>query len=101
MTASPIINGLMIVFSISTVVVFLFPIIRLAPSWLERRLNKQIVFHSDAVEALAVAIERSHNDPAQRERLVQQHDYHRTALIALAPEAPGAKGKVPLVADAA
>ena len=91
MSGSPIISGLMIVFSLTTLVVFLYPIIKLTPSWLERSLNKKIVFHRAAVEALGKAIVGAHNDPAQLARLTAQHDYHRASMQALVPnETPGA-----------
>lgn len=85
MSGSLPINGLMVVFSITTVAVFLYPIIKLLPSWLERSLGKKIAFHRDAIVALGTAIERAHNAPEHLARLQAQRDYHRAALTALAP----------------
>lgn len=85
MSGSPIITGLMVVFSITTVAVFLYPIIKLTPSWLERSLGKKVAFHRDAAVALGVAIERAHNDPEHRGRLQVQRDYHLASLTALVP----------------
>lgn len=86
MSGFPAITGLMVVFSITTVAVFLYPIVKLTPSWLERSLNKKIVFHRAAAEALGAAMAGAHNDPAQLTRLTAQHDYHRAALQALVPD---------------
>ena len=75
-------------FSITTVIVLLYPIIRLAPSWLERRVYRQIAFHRAAVAALTTEIDRAHNDRPHHDRVQGQLDYHRAALAALAPSAP-------------
>lgn len=82
---------MMVFFSITTVAVFLFPIVRLTPSWLDRSLQEKIGFHRAAGEALAVALERAHNDPVQHERLSAQLAWHRQSLALLAPgSAPAA-----------
>jgi hypothetical protein len=99
--SSPIITGLMIFFSVTTIGVVLYPLIKLTPSWLERSLNKKINFHRDAVVALANAVERTHNDPVQRARLQAQHDYHRSALTALVPGEAVAPVAIPRALDAA
>ena len=86
MSGSPMINGLAVFFTITTVAVFLYPIIKLTPSWLERRVNRQIGFHRGAIAALGSAMAGTDNDHAHRARLAAQHDYHRAALMALAPD---------------
>jgi hypothetical protein len=85
MSGSHIPHGLMVIFSITTMVVFLYPIIKLTPLWLERSMAKKIIFHRDAMAAIGTAMERSHNDADQFARLQAQHDYHRAALNAVAP----------------
>ena len=85
MSASPLINGMMIVFSITTVAVFLYPIFKLTPSWLDRRLSRQIAFHRAAAVEIGTAMSRAHNDAEQFDRLAAQHAYHRSALQALVP----------------
>lgn len=85
MSGSHIPQGLMIIFSIVTVLVFLYPIIKLTPSWLERSMAKKVILHRDALAGLQVALERSHNDAEQFARLQAQHEYHRAALQALVP----------------
>jgi hypothetical protein len=87
MTAATMINGLMIFFSVTTVAVILYPLVKLTPSWLERRLNTKIKFHGDAIVALEAAIAAS-NDPAQSARLTAQRDFHRAALASLAVPQP-------------
>lgn len=87
MSGAPIINGLMIFFSLTTVAVIAYPLVKLLPSWLERRVYRNIAFHRDAVAALGVAIDRAGTDAEQQARLQRQHDYHRAALAALAPDA--------------
>jgi hypothetical protein len=77
------INGLMIFFSVTTVAVILYPIIKLTPSWLERRLDRKISFHRDALVALESALAAT-NDQAQSARLATQLDFHRAALASLA-----------------
>ncbi|WP_426166834.1 hypothetical protein [Sandarakinorhabdus sp. DWP1-3-1] len=79
------INGLTAFFAITTTIVFLYPIYRLTPSWLERSLNKKLVFHRAAYTALTAAAAQAHNDPVQAARLAAQRDYHRSALKALVP----------------
>ncbi len=79
------INGLTAFFAVTTTVIFLYPIVKLTPSWLERSLNKKIAFHRAAHAALATAVTQAHNDPEQAARLAAQRDYHRSALQALLP----------------
>ncbi len=79
------INGLTIFFAVTTTLVFLYPIVRLTPSWLERSLNKKLVYHRAAYTALTAAAAQAHNDPDQAARLAAQRDYHRSALKALVP----------------
>ncbi len=85
MSASPIITGLMVFFSATTVAVIAYPIIKLLPSWLERSVYRKVAFHRDAIAALDLAISRTTDDPAHRARLIAQADFHRGALAALAP----------------
>jgi hypothetical protein len=85
MSGSPVVNGLMVVLSITTIAVFLYPIVKLAPSWRERALHKKIIFHRQATAALDAAMARTQNDPAEFDRLAAQHARHRAALNALAP----------------
>lgn len=85
MSPSPIINGLMIFFSVTTAVVLLYPVVKLAPLWFERRVQARIALHRDAVAALVGAIDQAGNDHAQRGRLAAQLQWHRAALANLAP----------------
>jgi hypothetical protein len=73
-----------IAFTIITVAVILFPIIKLAPSRLARRMNGRVAFHREAIAALTTAIERT-DDPEHRERLVSQLAYQRAAFAQIAP----------------
>jgi len=100
MAAATLINGLMIFFSLTTVAVIIYPLIKLTPSWLERRLDRKIGFHRDAIVALDAAIAAG-SDPVQTARLTEQRDFHRAALASLAvPQvAPAVSG--PLSADIA
>jgi hypothetical protein len=80
------INGLMIFFTLTSVAVLLYPIIKLLPSWLERRLNRKIEIHRASVAALDTAMAAPGLDPGQVMRLAAQRDWHRAALQALAPD---------------
>ena len=86
MSSSPIITGLMIFFSITTVVVVLYPIVKLAPSWFERSLHRRGALHRQAIAALGLAISRVGGDVEHRARLVAQRDYHRASLASLFPD---------------
>lgn len=79
------ISGLAAFFTVTTIVVVLYPIIKLTPSWLERSLYRKIAFHRDAQAALETALSLAHNDPAQAARLKAQREYHLAALSTLAP----------------
>ena len=85
MGGSHIPNGLMVIFTITTVVVFLYPIIKLTPSWLERSMAKRIILHREALAAIGTAMEQSRGDAAQLARLQAQHDYHVVVLRGLVP----------------
>jgi hypothetical protein len=85
MSASPIISGLMLFFSATTVAVTAYPIIKLLPSWLERSVYRKIATHRDAIAALDLAISRTIGDVEHRARLQAQADFHRNALARLAP----------------
>ena len=85
MSASPVISGLMLFFSATTVAVIAYPIIKLLPSWLERSVYRKIAAHRDAIAALDLAISRTTGDAEQRARLQVQADFHRAALANLAP----------------
>ncbi len=85
MQGSAIITGMTIFFSVTTIAVFLYPIIKLTPSWIERSLNKKLAFHRAAHTALGAAVAQAHNNPEQAARLAAQRDYHRSALQALVP----------------
>lgn len=100
MAGSPIISGLMLFFTATTVAVVAYPIIKLLPSWLERSVYRKIAGHRDAIAALDVALDRC-VDIGQRGRLVAQRDWHRAALVKLAPEDAEATGTVPARVDAA
>lgn len=100
MSAATMINGLMIFFSVTTVAVVLYPIFKLTPAWLERRLNRKIAFHQDAAVALEVAIAAT-TDPAQLARLTAQRDFHRGALKDLAVPEPKQIVTGPLPVDLA
>lgn len=86
MTDSPMINVLSVFFTVTTVAVILYPIIKLAPSWLEGRVHKQVMFHRNAIEALDIALANTQAEPGQLLRLTTQRDYHRDALMTLAPD---------------
>jgi hypothetical protein len=100
MTAATMINGLMIFFSVTTVAVILYPIIKLTPSWLERRLDRKIAFHRDAIVALEAALIAT-TDAAQTARLTEQRDFHRAALASLAVPQPVQTVTGPLPVDLA
>jgi len=85
MSASPIISGMMLFFSATTVAVIAYPIIKLLPSWLERSIYRKIAMHRDSIAALDLAISRNDRDPEHRARLQAQADFHRNALARLAP----------------
>lgn len=85
MSASHIPSFLMVFFSITTAVVFFYPIIKLTPSWLERSMAKTIILHRHSLAALDAALERSDNDAELTARLRAQHDYHQAALQTLVP----------------
>jgi|GEM_PF-6939151 hypothetical protein len=87
MPDSPIITGLMFFFSVTTLVVIAYPVVKLLPSWLERSVYRKVAFNRDAIEALDIAAARC-TDPDQRSRLVAQARYHRAALANLAPNDP-------------
>ena len=84
MSASPIISGLMLFFSATTVAVIAYPIVKLLPSRLEHSIYRKISLHRDAIAALDLAISRT-ADSAHRGRLQAQADFHRAALANLAP----------------
>ena len=92
---------LTVFFSVTTIAVFLYPIVRLTPSWLERSLNKKLVFHRNAHAALTAAVAQTHNNPEHAARLAAQRDYHRSALQALVPNELDSKAAKPLASDAA
>lgn len=100
MTAATLVNGMMIFFSLTTVAVFLYPLIKLTPSWLERRLNRKIAFHQDALLALDAALAAT-SDPVQLARLTGQRDFHRGALNDLAVPEPKQTVTGPLPVDLA
>jgi hypothetical protein len=100
MSGSPIITGLMIFFSVTTIAVIAWPLYKLAPSWIERNLYRKIAFHRDAAAVLAVAMERAHGDSGRFERLALQHDYHTGALLILVPHETVAT-PAPVLVDAA
>jgi hypothetical protein len=88
MAGSLIITGLMGFFSVTTVAIIAYPIVRLTPSWLEGRLNRQIAFHRQAADALVHAMAQAPLDAAQQARLAAQLEFHRGALMDLVPGAP-------------
>ena len=73
-----------IVFTVITLAVIMFPIIKLAPSRLARRMNGRVAFHREAIAALTTAIEHT-DDPEHRERLASQLTYQRAAFAQIAP----------------
>ena len=92
MSGAPVISGMMLFFTLTTIGVIAYPLIKLTPSWLEGRVHRRIAFHRDAITALGFAIDRVGHDSAQRDRLMAQHTWHRAALANLAP------GEVPVAA---
>lgn len=87
MSDSPIITGLMFFFSVTTVAVIGYPIVKLLPSWLERSVYRKIAYNRDAIAAIDIAAARC-TDPDHRARLLAQARYHRAALANLAPNDP-------------
>ncbi|MFZ4687827.1 MAG: hypothetical protein ACOYLS_01185 [Polymorphobacter sp.] len=85
MTSSPYVNGLLLLFSLTTIAVFLYPIIKLTPSWLDRSMQKKIVLHRRAADALGLALAGAHNNPDHHARLTAQREYHLSALRTLVP----------------
>lgn len=100
MPDSPIITGLMFFFSVTTVAVIAYPIVKLLPSWLERSVYSKIAYNRDAIAALDIAAARC-TDPDHRGRLLAQARYHRAALVNLAPNDPVLAPKVPECMEAA
>ena len=98
MSGSHIPNGLMAVFSIMTVAVFLYPIVKLTPSWLERKMAKKIILHRDAIAVLAPTVETT-IDVDHRARLQTQLDYHQAAITALVPGEVAAARAAPVGVD--
>jgi len=96
-----IITGLTIFFSVTTVAVFFYPLFKLTPSWLERRLNRKIAFHRDALTALETALTLPGVDRVQAARLAAQRDFHRAALRSLAADFPAPTVTGPLPIDLA
>lgn len=100
MPDSPIITGLMFFFSVTTVAVIAYPVVKLLPSWLERSVYRKIAYNRDAIEALDIAAARC-ADPEHRGRLLAQARYHRAALANLAPNDPVLAPQQPERIDAA
>ena len=100
MPTHPIISGLMLFFTATTVAVIAYPIVKLLPSWLERSVYRKIACHRDAIAALGVAIDRC-QDVDQLARLTAQRDFHRAALARLAPDEVDAPAPVARVDAAA
>ena len=92
---------LTVFFTVTTIAVFLYPIVRLTPSWLQRSLNKKLVFHRQAYAALTAAVTQAHNDPEHAARLAAQRDYHHSALQALVPNELKSEADRPRTSDAA
>lgn len=84
MSDSHIPNGLAVFFTITTLVVFFYPIIKLTPSWLERRMAKNIVLHRNAIIALDIAAAVT-TDAGHRARLKAQREYHQAIIDSLMP----------------
>jgi hypothetical protein len=101
MSTSSIPTILTIVFSVTTVVVILYPIIKLTPYWLERSVGKKVVMHSRAIVALDAAIGDAGNTPEHLARLVEQRAFHVAALAQLAPQAAATADAVTARIDAA
>ena len=101
MPVSSITNGLTMFFSITTFVVLLCPLIKLAPSWLERRASKKAAFHRAAMEAIELALAHSGQDTAKGDRLTEQREFHRRALRSLSMDTPPPTVTGPLPIDLA
>jgi hypothetical protein len=84
MSNSTIPNGLAIFFTIATLIVFFYPIIKLTPSWLERRMATNIIRHRRAIMALDEAAATT-TDAEHRTRLETQRDYHQAIINSLMP----------------
>jgi hypothetical protein len=98
MPVSSITNGLTIFFSITTSVVLLYPLIKLVPSWLERRASKKAAFHRAALVAIELAMAHSGQDAAKGDRLTEQREFHRRALRSLSTgtTSPTVTGPLPI-----
>jgi hypothetical protein len=98
MSGSSIITGLMVFFSLTTVGVVLYPVIKLTPSWLERRLGRKIDMHRASLLSLDAALAVPGQDAVQVARLAAQRDWHRAALQSLAADtlAPTVSGPLPI-----
>lgn len=86
MSNSPIILGLMAVFTLATVGAVFAPVL-LLPGWMARRNARNVQFHHDAILAIDQALERSQSDLPQTGRLQRQRANNVAALRALAPAA--------------
>lgn len=84
MAAAALITGLTVFFSVTTLAVFAYPLVRLTPSWLERRLHRKAAAHGDALAALEMALAAPVSDGTKLARLQAQRDFHAAALRSLA-----------------
>lgn len=101
MTTADIPTVLTVIFTLTTIAVFLYPVVRLAPYWLERSVGRKIVMHSQAISALDAAISDAGNTPEHLARLIEQRGFHVVALAQLAPPATVPAGAGPARIDAA
>lgn len=101
MSGSTVIHGLMIFFSITTVGVLLYPLMKLAPCWQERRISNKVALHRTALEEIERKLAQAGQDALLVCRLMAQRDFHRQALQFLAREIPAPTVTGPLPIDIA
>lgn len=81
-----IVTGLMLFFTAVTFAAAFWFVARVVPKTLQRRSERQIDMHGEALIALAGALSRP--QPAEHEaRLAANYAAHRTALLTLKPDA--------------
>lgn len=81
-----IVTGLMWFFTAVTFAAAFWFFAKVVPGTLERRTQRQIALHSEAVTALATALSHPQAE-GLKARLLANYDAHRAALLALKPDA--------------
>lgn len=98
MAGSAVVTGVTVFFTFTTLAVLAYPLIKLAPSWLEHRLNRKIALHRDALVAVETALAVPGHDEARQAKLIARRDVHLGALrsLAAAEAAPTVTGPLPV-----